>query len=134
MDTPKRLNWNGQKANWASVDDEDSYSVRLYKNGTHVETLTTSKSSLDMSDYLYEHGSGDYKYTVVATSSDKDIKDSDVASSDEMTYYKPPVITVQPEDWETTEGGEIRLKLALKLIETKNFLTHGKDKKLDISL
>ncbi|MBQ4155765.1 MAG: InlB B-repeat-containing protein, partial [Clostridia bacterium] len=115
MDTPKRLKWNEQKANWASVDDEDSYSVRLYKNGTHVETLTTSKSSIDMSDYLYEHGSGDYKYTVIATSSDKDIKDSDVASSDEMTYYKPPVITVQPEDWETTEGGEVRFEVGAEV-------------------
>ena len=115
MDTPKRPKWNEQKANWASVDDEDSYSVRLYKDGTHVETITTNKSSLDMSDYLYKHGSGDYKYTVIATSSDKDIKDSDVASSDEMTYYKPPVITVQLKDWETTEGGEVRFEVGAEV-------------------
>ena len=115
MDNPKRLNWNEQKANWASVDDEDSYTVRLYKDGTHVETITTNKSSLDMSDYLYKHGSGDYKYTVIATSSDKDIKDSDVVSSDEMTYYKPPVITVQLKDWETTEGGEVRFEVGAEV-------------------
>jgi hypothetical protein len=115
MDTPKRPKWNEQKANWASVDDEDSYTVRLYKDGTHVETITTNKSSLDMSDYLYKHGSGDYKYTVIATSSDKDIKDSDVASSEEMTYYKPPVITVQLKDWETTEGGEIRFEVGAEV-------------------
>ncbi|MBR4868377.1 MAG: InlB B-repeat-containing protein [Clostridia bacterium] len=115
MDTPERLKWNEEKANWGSVDDEDSYSVRLYKDGVHVETLTTNKSSLDMSDYLYKHGSGDYKYTVIATSSDKDIKDSDVASSETMTYYKPPVITLQPVDCETTEGGELRFEVGAEV-------------------
>lgn len=102
MDTPENLKWNDYKAKWKSVDDEDEYTVKLYKNGTHVETFTTSKSSFEMDDYLYEHGSGDYKFTVVAIS--RGIADSDVASSDQMTYYKPPIITSQPKDFETTEG------------------------------
>ena len=113
MDTPEDLKWSDQKAKWDSVDDEDEYTVKLYKDGTNVETFNTKKNSLDMSDYMYEHGSGDYKFTVVATSSG--IKDSDVASSSEKTYYKAPAITKQPKDFETTETGEITFEVGAEV-------------------
>ncbi|MDO5415122.1 MAG: InlB B-repeat-containing protein [Bacillota bacterium] len=106
MDTPENLKWSKNTAKWDSVNDEDEYVVRLYKDGSHVETVETKKNSYDMADLMKNNGSGDYKFTVVAVSTGlfgSDIKDSDVANSDTRTYYKAPDITKQPVDYETTE-------------------------------
>lgn len=106
MDTPEDLKWSKNTAKWDSVDDEDEYVVKLYKDGSHVKTIETKKNSYDMADIMKQNGSGEYRFTVVAVSTGlfgSDIKDSDVASSPDRQYYKAPDITKQPENYETTE-------------------------------
>ena len=104
MDDPENVRWDKFTAKWDAVDDEDEYIVKLYKEGNLVETITTSKTSYDMSSITKKNGSGNYSFTVVAVS--KGIKDSEVVISVSKTYYRAPDITKDPENFETTETAD----------------------------
>lgn len=55
--------WDNRTARWDVNGYATKYEIRLYKDGHHLITRTTSQEGMNMSQYLH-HGSGDYYFDV----------------------------------------------------------------------
>ncbi len=78
---PEELDWNGNTASWSKVDAADRYTVRLFRNGSSVGTVTTTSRSANMHYGMTK--TGDYTFKVRAESSFSGVKSSWSEESDE---------------------------------------------------
>ena len=81
IDYPDELDWNGNTASWSKVDAADRYTVRLFRNGSSVGTVTTTSRSANLHYGMTK--AGDYTFKVRAESSFSNVKSSWSDESDE---------------------------------------------------
>lgn len=56
--------WEGRIARWNSYGYANRFEVILYRNGHRVTMVETSRDEINLSQYLYNRGSGDYYFEV----------------------------------------------------------------------
>lgn len=59
---PQDLEWDGTYAMWSKLDNAREYEVRLYRNKSQIETVTTRNTSYDFCDKITRQG--DYAFRV----------------------------------------------------------------------
>ncbi len=75
------------KAKWNPVENADSYTIQVYKDGDKLgKPLTATGTSYDLSTLITNNFGGEYTFTVVAKSDSELYKDSDAATSSVCNY------------------------------------------------
>lgn len=103
LETAEDLEWDGRHAEWDDVDDADKYEVKLYRNGSSVTTITTSKNSFNF--YPYMTRSGDYTFKVRAISNSDNEKSDWSDESEEYYMTASEVYTGTPPTSNDYTGG-----------------------------
>ncbi|MCD8083486.1 MAG: hypothetical protein LUE86_08305 [Clostridiales bacterium] len=91
LEEPEDPDWTDTVAEWDDVEDAEYYSVRLYRDGKKVVTISTDDESFDF--YPWMTRKGDYTFEVKAKA-DKSSDDSDWSEeSDELEISSSEVYT-----------------------------------------
>lgn len=86
------LAWDKRLAKWGAVLTADTYELRLYKDGTLIETIILTANSYDLTEVIRTKGVGEYSFTVVAKSDAyKDSVESDKSNVFKFNNAKPVI-------------------------------------------
>lgn len=101
------LAWNGKTATWDEIEGAESYTVKLYKDGVLVDTVSTDDTSYSFRNNLSK--TGEYRFTVTPNAASDDLyyktgNESDksaannikVSSSSSSTSTQFPGIIITP--------------------------------------
>ena len=90
--TPTGLAWDTAtedsiKAKWDTVAGAQGYTIMLYKNGAPVGSLGTSATSLHLTQYIQNSGTGSFTFTVRALAPNGSADYTDSATSPQSPAY-----------------------------------------------
>ena len=91
--------WNGDTINWGGVANAASYRVKLYKNGSLVETVEPSGTTYDFASFM--GGAGRYTVTVQALAGSSDTySDGPVSAASSERVKTEPLARVGKPTWD----------------------------------
>lgn len=119
LPTPTDLSFTSGTASWSAVENADSYTVQLYKDGNKLgKEIVTDKTSYDFTSVIAENMGGIYTFAIKATSEKEAFETSaQTILDDEKGYvYQGTLATPQI----TATVNRISGTVNFKIVDAKN--------------